>query len=79
MGERQYYSEFDLGHEQAYAELERLKSENYHLRRQLQHANNINRGQKKKLTAMEKKLKKANGNQQHYRNGRKRGSNGFNG
>ena len=78
MGEN-YYSEFDLNHEEMYAELERLKSENYHLKRQLSHKQNINRGQSKQIAALEKKLKEVNKNEQHYRNGQKRGKHGFNG
>lgn len=78
MGEP-YYSEFNINHEELYLELERVKSENYHLKRQLSHKNNINRGQSKTIAALEKKLKHNNKNKQHYRNGRKRGSNGFNG
>lgn len=78
MGEP-YYSEFNISHEELYSELERLKSENYHLKRQLSHKQNINRGQSKQIAALEKKLKKENQNKQHYRNGRKRGANGFNG
>lgn len=74
-----YHSEFNISHEDLYAELERLKSENYHLKRQLKHKNNINGGQSKQIAALEKKLKKLNGNEQHYRNGRKRGARGFNG
>lgn len=78
MGEP-YYSEFNINYEQLYLELERVKSENYHLKRQLSNKQNINRGQSKQIAALEKKLKNKNKNQQYYRNGRKRGSNGFNG
>lgn len=78
MGEP-YYSEFGINHEALYAELERVKSENYHLKRQLSNKNNINRGQSKTIASLEKKLKTVNKNKQHYRNGRKRGANGFNG
>jgi len=78
MGEA-YYSEFDINHETVYAELERLKSENYHLKRQLAHKQNINRGQSKLIASLEKKLKKDNQTKQHYRNARKKGAYGFNG
>jgi regulator of replication initiation timing len=74
-----YYSEFNINHEELYAEMERLKSENYHLKRQLSHKQNINRGQSKHIATLEKKLKAVNKSKQHYRNGRKRGANGFNG
>lgn len=78
MGEP-YYSEFNINHEELYLELERVKSENYHLKRQLSNKQNINRGQSKQIASLEKKLKANNKNKQHYRNGRKRGANGFNG
>lgn len=77
--EDKYYSEFDLNHEELYAELERLKAENYHLKRQLSHKQNINRGQSKLIASLEKKLKERNIDTQHYRNGQKRGKNGRNG
>lgn len=78
MGEP-YYSEFNLSHETVYLEMERLKSENYHLKKQLSNKNNINRGQSKTIASLERKLKDKNRNTQHYRNGRKRGAKGFNG
>lgn len=78
MGE-EYHSEFAISHEELYAELERLKSENYHLRRQLSNKNNIDKGQKKLIQKLEKKLKKYGETEQHYRNGRKRGARGFHG
>lgn len=78
MGEP-YYSEFNITHEEVYAELARVKAENYHLKGQLKHQRNINRGQSKLIGSLEKKLKGRNDNEQHYRNGRKRGSYGFNG
>ena len=78
MGEP-YHSDFDISHETLYAELERLKAENYHLRKQLRNKNDINRGQKKLITSLQKKLKSYNTSEQHYRNGRKRGAHGFNG
>ncbi len=59
-----------------YLELERLKSENYHLRRQLKNQRSINKGQAKLIKTLEKKLKLVKGKDQHYRNGRKRGSYG---
>jgi hypothetical protein len=74
--EDKYYSEFDLNHEELYAELERLKAENYHLKRQLSHKQNINRGQSKLIASLEKKLKDRNVDTQHYKNGRKRGGHG---
>lgn len=78
MGEP-YYSEFGIQHETLYLELEKLKSENFHLKKQLSNKNNINRGQSKTIASLERKLKDKNGNKQHYRNGRKRGAKGFNG
>lgn len=78
MGEP-YHSEFSINHENLYLELERLKSENYGLKRQLKHQRNINKGQSKLIASLEKKLKLQNQDAQHYRNGRKRGSRGFNG
>lgn len=78
MGEP-YYSDFNLNHETLYLELEQLRSENYHLKRQLSNKHNITRGQSKTIAALEKKLKKQNGSKQHYRNGQKRGAKGFNG
>lgn len=74
-----FYSTFGLNHEDVYLELEKVKAENYHLKRQLSNKNNINRGQSKTIASLEKKLKEVNKNKQHYRNGRKRGANGFNG
>lgn len=61
-----------------YVELERLRAENYHLKRQLKHVRDTNRAQKKLIASFEKKLKEQN-KKPHYRNGRKRGANGFNG
>lgn len=78
MGEP-YHSEFNLSHEDVYAELGRIKAENYHLKRQLKHRNNINRGQSKLIASLEKELKQNGDTKQHYRNGRKRGARGFNG
>lgn len=79
MGEP-YHSEFNLSHEDVYAELGRVKSENFHLKRQLKNKNNINLGQSKLIAKLEKEIKLLNGGKkQHYRNGRKRGSRGFNG
>lgn len=78
MGEP-YYSDFNLNHETLYLELEQLRSENYHLKRQLSNKNDITRGQSKLIASLERKLKKQNGSKQHYRNGQKRGANGFNG
>lgn len=75
----QYFSEFDISHEHLYNELDRLRSENYHLKNRLSHIQNINKGQSKQITAMSRKLKQFNGSKQHYRNGRKKGSRGFNG
>lgn len=78
MGEA-YHSEFNISHEELYSQMEKLKSENYHLKRQLAHKNNINKGQQKTIASLERKLKKHGETVQHYRNGRKRGARGFNG
>lgn len=78
MGEP-YHSEFNISHENVYAELARVKGENYHLKRQLKNKNNINRGQSKLIASLQKELKQTGDTKQHYRNGRKRGSHGFNG
>ena len=75
----QYYSDFGLNHEQVYSENERLKAENYHLRNQLKNKNNQLKGQDKYIGKLERKVKSKNGEEQFYRNGRKRGSNGFKG
>lgn len=56
MGER-YYSEFELGHEHLYLELERLKAENYSLKRQLSHNRNVNKRQSKLIASLQKKIK----------------------
>ncbi len=56
MGER-YYSEFEIGHEQLYLELERLKAENYSLKRQLSHNRNTTKGQSKMIASLQKQLK----------------------
>ncbi len=74
-----YHSEFNINHEQLYSELKRLKSENYHLSRQLINQRSVNRNQSRHIAKLEKKLKAANGKGQRYRNGQKRGSHGFNG
>jgi predicted metallo-beta-lactamase superfamily hydrolase len=74
-----YYSDFDISHETVYEELARTKAENFHLKKQLKNKNEINKGQKKTIAALSKKLKAVNKNEQHYRNGRKRGTRGFNG
>jgi multidrug resistance efflux pump len=71
--------EFELNYEELYAELERLRGENYHLKRQLRNKNNRLSGQSKFIASLEKKLKERNKDTQHYKNGRKRGANGFNG
>lgn len=74
-----YYSDYGINHEKLYLELEQIKSENYHLKRQLRHKNNIIHGQSKLIASLEKKIKDRNKDKQHYRNGRKRGANGFKG
>lgn len=71
-----YYSDFNISHEQVYSDLEKAKSENYHLKKQLKNQRSINKGQKKYIKSLERKLKTKNKNEQHYRNGRKRGKNG---
>lgn len=79
MGEpERYYSDFDISHEELYARLEQLKAENYHLKRQLRNKNNIEKGHKNTIKVLSKKVKKKRGSK-GYRNGQKRGSNGFNG
>jgi hypothetical protein len=78
MGEP-YLSDFDISHERLYAEMERLKSENYHLKRQLRKKNDRLKGQDNYIGTLEKKLRHSNKDQQHYRNGRKRGAYGFKG
>lgn len=77
--EEPYYSDFNINYEEVYSELERLKSENYSLKRQLRNKNSTNKEQRKLINKLTKKLKCYSETRQHYRNGRKRGSNGFNG
>lgn len=79
LGDEGYCSDYDISHEELYLELERLKAENYGLRRQLRNKSISVRNLKKTIRAMNKKLKSVNSNKEHYRNGRKRGSRGFNG
>lgn len=75
----QYYSDFNLNHEQVYAENEKLKSENHQLRKKLSKKRDRIKGQDRYISKLERKVKEKNGDEQHYRNGRKRGSRGFKG
>lgn len=79
LGDEGYCSDYDISHEELYLELERLRAENYGLRRQLRNKNRSNKELKKTIRAMNKKLKNSNTSKNHYRNGQKRGSRGFNG
>lgn len=79
MDKADYVSSYNINHEHIYYEVERLKQENFHLRRQLAHKQNINRGQSRIIAAQNKKLKRYNEEEQHYRNGQKRGKRGRNG
>lgn len=66
-----------LPNEQLYNEFQRLKDENYHLRRQLKNKNNLMRGKDKYIQKIERELKKLQSKKQKYKNG-KRGTQ-FNG
>lgn len=74
-----YLSDYNISHEKLYAELKRTEAENYHLKRQLKNLRIADRGRLKYIKKLEKKIKSYDKPEQHYRNGRKRGSNGFNG
>lgn len=63
--------EIYLSNEALHDELERLKGENYHLKRQLRNKNNLVNGQKNYIRKLEKELKAYTGNVQHYKNGKR--------
>lgn len=66
--------EFQLSNEEINEELNRLKGENFHLRRQLSKKNNLINGKDKYIRKLERELKELQPKKQHYKNG-KRGTN----
>jgi hypothetical protein len=69
--------DFQLNNEELWEAFEKLKAENYHLKRQLVNKNKIINGKDKQIRDMAKKLKEWKPDRQHYKNG-KRGTK-FNG
>lgn len=60
-----------LPNEELWNAFERLKAENYHLKRQLKNKNNINNGKDKYIKKLERQLKEFKRNKQHYKNGKR--------
>jgi hypothetical protein len=63
-----------LSNEEISEELNRLRGENFHLRRQLSKKNNLINAKDKYIRKLERELKEYRPKKQHYKNG-KRGTN----
>jgi hypothetical protein len=69
--ERMSSMEINLSNEELIDAFNRLKDENYHLRRQLKNKNNLINGKDKYIRKIEKELKEVRPEKKHYRNGKR--------
>lgn len=63
--------EFQLSNEAINEELNRLRGENFHLRRQLSKKNNLINAKDKYIRKLERELKELKPKKQHYKNGKR--------
>jgi prefoldin subunit 5 len=63
--------DFQLNTEELYEAFERLKAENYHLKRQLKNKNNLINGKDKYIKKLEREAKEFRPAKQHYKNGKR--------
>lgn len=60
-----------LSNEELWDAFERLKAENYHLKRQLKNKNNLMKGKDKYIKKLERDSKEYKEKKQHYKNGKR--------
>jgi prefoldin subunit 5 len=63
--------EISLPNEELWEAFERLKAENYHLKRQLKNKNNLINGKDKYIKKLEREVKEWKPQKNHYKNGKR--------